>query len=138
MIYLRNTTDAQIVRIPASGPKLDGPFTMRIVNTIDRGDGYDITLTPAMIYVRLVGADGALIHDSEERQILVASAGTDKSRLYYFVGLRLPAGLPEGEYEYEAKAGDSVISSGLAIIGEPKAAVTSYDKPVQYEQYNAN
>lgn len=134
MIYLRNTTETQRVRIPASGPKAGGIVTLEMVNTIDRGEAYVFDFDQS---VYLVDADGAFVHDADDLQIAVADRG-DASRLYYVVNVTLPGGMPEGEYEYKATAGGEVISSGVAILGEPAPSVKSYDKPVQYEQYNAN
>lgn len=134
MIYLRNTTDAQTVRIPASSPKAGGIVTLEMVNVINRGAALSFDFDQA---VYLADADGALVHDAEDRQIAVADRG-DSSRLYYVLTVELPEGIPEGEYEYTARIGGDVVSCGLAIVGEPAPAVASYDKPVQYEQYNAN
>lgn len=133
MIYLRNTTETQRVRIPASGPKAGGIVTLEMVNTIDRGEAYVFDFDQA---VYLADANGDLVHDADDLQIAVADRG-DSSRLYYVLTVTLPEGIPEGEYEYKATAGGEVISCGLAIVGEPAPAVESYDKPVQYEQYNA-
>lgn len=121
----------QRVRIPASGPKAGGIVTLEMVNTIDRAPV--IRFTNGVIFLE---ADGLRFIDSEERQLLVQPDG-DSSRLYYILDVTLPEGIPEGEYEYKATAGGEVISCGLAIVGEPAPAVESYDKPVQYEQYNA-
>ena len=59
MIYLKNTTDTQVVRIPASGPKVDGVVTLEMVNTIDRGPAFVFEFDQA---VYLVDADGAYVH----------------------------------------------------------------------------
>lgn len=134
MIYIKNITDTQVVRIPASGPKADGVVTLALVNTINKGEAYTFDFDQA---VYLADADGALVHDSDDLQIVVAAVA-DTSRLYYVVNVELPADFQPGEYEYTASAGGEVVSCGLAIVGEPGAAVTTYDKPVQYEQYIAN
>lgn len=131
MIYLSNTTDVQVVRIPASGPKADGIVTLELVNTIDKGEPLVMEFDQA---VYLVDADGAFVHDADDRQVAVAAVG-DTSRLYYVVNVALPEDVTPGEYEYKASAGGSVFSCGLAIVGDPKASVVRYDKPVQYEQY---
>ena len=131
MLYLKATTDPQVVRIPASAPKAGGVVTLEMVNTIDRG--------PALVFdfdqaVYLADSDGKLVHDADDLQIVVADRG-DSLRLYYVLTVELPEGVTEGEYEYKATVDGDIVSCGLAIVGDPKAAVSSYDKPVQYEQY---
>lgn len=133
MLYIKNTTDTQVVRIPASGPKADGIVTLELLNVINRG--------PALVFefdqaVYLVDADGKYVHDADDRQVAVAAQG-DASRLYYVVNVELPEDVTEGEYEYMASAGGELISCGLAYIGEPKASVKQYDNTVQYEQYRS-
>lgn len=130
MIYLKNTTSAQYVRIPGGGP-VDGTLKMSMVNTIDKGEGYDFEYDPAIYFV---DSDGAYFHDADGLQLVVGYVN-DPSHIYRGMEITLPEGMPDGEYEYTVTAGGEVISSGLAIVGEPKAAVTSYDKPIQYEQY---
>ena len=131
MIYLKQTTESQVVRIPASAPKAGGVVTLEMVNTIDRG--------PALVFdfdqaVYLVDSEGAFVHDADDLQVAVYATG-DTSRLYYVVNVVLPEDVTPGEYEYTASAGGEVVSCGLAIVGEPKAAVKEYDKLTQYEQY---
>jgi len=134
MLYFKNTTDTQVVRIPASGPKTDGIVTLELLNVINRG--------PALVFefdqaVYLADADGAYVHDSDDRQIVVAGSG-DSSRLYYAVNVELPEDITEGEYEYTATSADGeVISIGLAYIGDFQAGTVKYDNTVQYEQYRS-
>lgn len=131
MLYLKHTTDTQVVRIPASAPKAGGIVTLEMVNTIDRGPAHTFDFDQA---VYLVDADGAYVHDADDLQIAVAAVA-DTSRLYYVVNVALPEGMPKGEYEYKASAGGEVISCGLAIVGEPKATRVAYENTVTYEQY---
>lgn len=133
MIYLKNTTDQQVVRIPASLPKLGGTVTLEMVNTIDRGLALVLAFDQAIF---LVDSEGAFVHDADNRQIAVAGAKPDESRLYYVLNVTLPEDVTPGEYEYKASVDGTPVSCGLAIVGEPHAAVTSYDNSVQYEQYN--
>ena len=65
MIYLKNISDPQVVRIPASGPKADGVVTLEMVNTIDRGPAFVFEFDQA---VYLVDADGAYVHDADDLQ----------------------------------------------------------------------
>jgi hypothetical protein len=131
MIYLKHTTETQVVRIPASYPKQGGVVTFEMVNTINRGEAQVYTFDQA---VYLVDSEGAFVHDADDLQIVVYAAA-DASRLYYVLNVDLPEDVTPGEYEYTASVAGEVVSCGLAIVGEPKASVTSYDKPVQYEQY---
>lgn len=131
MLYLKNTTETQVVRIPASAPKAGGVVTLEMVNTINRGDPLVFDFDQA---VYLADADGRLVHDADDLQVVVAAQG-DASRLYYVVNVELSEDVTEGEYEYTASVDGETVSCGLAIVGDPVAAVTSYDKPVQYEQY---
>ena len=131
MLYLKATTDPQVVRIPASAPKAGGVVTLEMVNTIDRG--------PALVFdfdqsVYLADSDGKLVHDVDDLQVVVAEKG-DASRLYYVVNVELSEDVTPGEYEYRATVDGETVSCGLAIVGDPKAAVTSYDNSIQYEQY---
>ena len=131
MIYLKNTTETQVVRLPASGPTPGGVVTLELVNIINRGDAYVLTYDPAIYFV---DADGKYFHDADGLQLVVGVVD-DGSRLYACIEVSLAGDMPDGEYEYTASAGGEVISCGLAIVGEPKAAVKEYDKLTQYEQY---
>lgn len=136
MIYLKNTTGIQYVRIPANGPKAEGTILLEMVNTINRGTAFTLTLTPAaFVPARFIVIQDEPFHDADARQFIVRAASPDRSRYYYFCSMRLPSDVQPGEYEYRVTIGDAVVSCGLAIVGEPKAAVEPYDKPIQYEQY---
>lgn len=133
MIYLENTTAAQMVYLPASGPKVDGGIVLEMVNTIDRtpldGVGADRV-------VAFVDADDKFFHDADGL-LFVVPGNDDGSVLYYPVAVELPEGVTEGEYEYKASAGGRVISCGLLIIGDRTAPVEENKHTVEYEQYNA-
>lgn len=131
MIYFKNTTDPQVVRIPVSLPKLDGVVTLRLVNTINRGPAVDCDSDQA---VYLVDALGAYVHDADGKQVAVADIG-DTSRLYYVLTVELPDDMPEGEYEYTATVGDTIVSCGLAILGDRDPDTEQYENTVTYEQY---
>lgn len=53
---------------------------------------------------------------------------------YFNLAITLPAGLPNGEYEYTLTDGVSVLSTGLLVIGE-SAFPSQYNKDITYEQY---
>lgn len=138
MIYLKNTTDTQLVRILANGPKADGEIVLRMVNTINRGPGSRLDVTRGRdAYVPLVGAEDAYIHDANDFQVYVRDVALDNSRTYYQGTVELPAGIPDGEYEYTFTVGGVVVSCGLAIVGEPKSRAVQYSNTVQYEQYRS-
>lgn len=105
MIYLQNTTEAQVVSVPKNVQKPNGAFRFKARNTIDLSVEVD----------RLV----ADLHTSD---------------LYFNLSVVLPAGIPNGEYEYTLSVGDAVLSSGLLVIGE-NANASQYNKDVTYEQY---
>ena len=58
------------------------------------------------------------------------------SGLYFRIALELPEGITEGEYEYELRSGDVILSTGLLYVGElPTERAQEYEKTVEYEQY---
>lgn len=56
------------------------------------------------------------------------------SDLYFNLAVILPAGLPDGEYEYTLLAGDVPVSTGLLVIGD-YTKPNEYNKVITYEQY---
>lgn len=132
MIYLKNTTSAQYVRIPAGGPS-EGTVKMSMVNTIDKGKGYAFEYDPAIYFV---DADGAYFHDADGLQLVVGYVD-DPSHIYRGMEITLPEGMPEGEYEYTVIVDDEVVSCGLAIVGDRVAPFQENNNTVEYEQYNA-
>lgn len=105
MIYLQNTTESQVMFVPKNGAVPGGDLLFKAKSTID-----------------LV--------------VEVSQAVTDlqTSDLYFNIAVTLPAGLPDGEYEYTILAGDVPVSTGLLVIGE-NSHPTEYNKEIQYEQY---
>lgn len=106
MIYLSNTTDAQVAFIPRD-TDIAGTlfFTMR--STVD----LDTPLTATVVDLRVW-------------------------RTVYAVAVILPEGIQTGEYEYKLEAGGNVVSTGVLIVGDYKTDITEYDKQIRYEQYN--
>jgi len=109
MIYLNNTTDAQVVYVPRD-TELPVGATVRFTakSTVD----LDTPVT-------------ALVIDMELH------------RVYYNVALTLPEGVAPGEYQYELTAGDEVVSTGLLIIRDARTPATEYNKQTEYEQYES-
>lgn len=105
MIYLQNKTDSQVLFVPKNGAVPSGDLVFKAKSTIDLA-------------------------------VEVNQAVTDlqSSDLYFDLAIALPAGLPDGEYEYSLQAGDEILSSGLLVIGE-NSHPSEYNKEIQYEQY---
>ena len=107
MIYLSNTTDAQVAFIPRD-TDITGTLVFTIRSTVD----LDRPLTATVIDLNVF-------------------------RTMYAVAVQLPEGIQPGEYQYNLTAGGVNVSTGLLIVGEYVADVAGeYDKPIQYEHYN--
>lgn len=108
MIYLQNTTESQVMFIPRSnGDTPQGDLVFKAKSTIDL-----------------------------EEEINQVVTDLQTSGLYYNLAVTLPAGLPDGEYEYSLSAGEILVSSGLLVIGE-NFRPSEYNKEVTYEQYES-
>lgn len=107
MIYLSNITDAQAVFVPRDTAICGGTLTIRATSTVDHKTVLD-----------------------------VAVLDLQSTKIYYNIAVALPTGTTPGEYRYEMKSGDDVVSTGLLVIGDYTADVTEYNKTIQYEQYN--
>lgn len=105
MIYLRMTTDAQVVFIPRSLREVTGKLTFIARSTIDKKE---------LIRSRVVDLE--------------------TSELYYRLSLALGDDLPVGEYEYLLTDDAGTLSQGLLMIGE-FASFHEYNKSIEYEQY---
>lgn len=60
------------------------------------------------------------------------------SSIYYHFSVRLPAGIPDGEYTYTLWDEDELKASGLLQIGDYQKKVTEYGKNKTYKQYDPN
>ena len=105
MIYLQNTTDPQDLFVPKDCTFPGGDLVFKAKSTID----LDVK----------VSQEVTDLHTSD---------------LYFQMEISLPAGLPDGEYEYSLMSGDTILSSGLLVIGE-NSHPSEYNKEIQYEQY---
>ena len=105
MIYLQNKTESQVMFVPKNGAVPSGDLVFKAKSTID-----------------LV----------EEISQVVTDLRT--SDLFFNLAVTLPAGLPNGEYEYTLMVGDIILSSGLLVIGE-NFSPSEYNKEIEYEQY---
>ena len=91
MIYLSNTTDAQLVRFPDNGlgGAGDQAVTLAVKSTVGRATVLEIPVS--------------LLPDGD----------------YYAAEITLSSGLSDGEYEYKLTAdGGPVLGSGLLQIGD--------------------
>ena len=105
MIYLQNTSESQVMFVPKNGAVPSGDLVFKAKSTID-----------LVVEVNRVVTD------------------LRTSDLYFNLAVELPAGLPDGEYEYSLSIGDTILSSGLLVIGE-NSHPSEYNKEIQYEQY---
>lgn len=109
MIYLSNTTDAQVAYVPRDVEIPSGTtLTFKMRSTVD----LDIVLT-------------ALVID------------TQMHRIYYNVALSLPEDTTPGEYQYYLDSDGETISTGLLVVRDNGADVTEYNNEIQYEQYQS-
>lgn len=105
MIYLQNTTESQVLYVPKNGTKASGELTLKVRNTIDQDFVIDQVLD------------------------------LNTSDLYYNLAIALPAGCPDGEYEYALMDDGIVLSTGILIL-ESSQSRNEYNKDIEYEQYN--
>lgn len=103
---MTNTEEAQVLFVPRTDGENHGNLSITIKNTICLSG---------------VTFDVIDLHTSE---------------LYYRLAVVLPAGVASGEYEYQLKSGEEVLSKGLLIVTE-SSSTTEYNKNIQYEQYKA-
>lgn len=107
MIYLSNTTDAQVAYVPRDTDVPVGTairFTMK--STVDLDTVIDAPVLDMGMH-----------------------------RIYYNVALILPEDATPGEYQYEMTADGDVISSGLCIVRDNGEKTEEYNKEIEYEQY---
>ena len=105
MIYLQNITDSQVVFVPKNGAVPSGDLVFKAKSTIDLA----VEVSQGVIDLQT-------------------------SDLYFRIAVTLPDGLPNGEYEYSIMNGDTILASGLLVIGE-NSHPSEYNKEIQYEQY---
>lgn len=105
MIYLKNTTDAQVVFIPR-----DTDFSGTLQFTARSTVGLDIPISATMLDLK--------VH-----------------RLCYALAVTLPEDIATGEYEYKLTAGGNLVSTGILVIQDGKAATGQYNQNITYEQY---
>lgn len=105
MIYLQNNSEAQEVCVPRNGIVADEELVFKAKNTIDLAVEIDLYVADLRV-----------------------------SNLYYYLAVVLPDGIPNGEYEYTLISGETLLSTGLLVVGE-NSQPSEYNKVIQYEQY---
>ena len=108
MVYLVNFNGAQSVLIPKPVTGKAGSYAMTLRSTVNLSVAVDATVIDLAV-----------------------------SRIYYYVAVTLPEWTQPGEYEYTLFGDGEPLASGLAVIRDA-APVVQYEKPIQYEQYEAN
>lgn len=109
MIYLKNTTNRQAIRVMLSGLE-------------------DTSATPVFTLRSTV----------ENRQVYDADWQDGIYEFGYIRGtIKLPAGLPDGEYEYRLAEGTQTMSSGVAQVGDYRAVPVppAESKTITFRQY---
>ena len=105
MIYLKKTTEEQVVLIP---------------NPMGRREAWEVMLhLKSTINSDIISIKGIVDNSSYP---------------YYPLMIRLSEGIMSGEHEYTLSDEVGVLSTGLLIIGE-KEMLTEYNKEITYEQY---
>lgn len=106
MIYLEQTTEPQVVKIPRNLMQVPGgDYVMTLENTLDRSR---ISMTPVCV---------------------------TRGALNYTLSIALPDLLPAGEYSYELRQGAAVVAVGVLTLGEYEYCTTQYEAGTTYEQY---
>ena len=109
MIYLRQTSDEQMVRIPCTGRAPVGAMRLKLTGTVTLSDIYDAEVTD----------DGG-------------------SGLYWTFRIALPESASRGEYKYMLTDNSGrTIGSGLAILGEYAPQVEEIPIQVRFDDYDA-
>lgn len=93
MIYLKKTTDLQILYIPKEGRMVSGKVHLQAFSTINQS-GFSFN-----------------------------SVDEDTSLLYHKVLVELPNNVQSGEYQYEFSDEAGILSTGLLVIGETEMHV---------------
>ena len=106
MIYLANTTDAQVAYIPRD-TDFTGTLALSLKSTVNLDTPY---LSATVLDLNVF-------------------------RTVYAVAVELPEGIQEGEYQYRLTAGGELVSTGVLIIGDYARAKEEYNKTITYEQY---
>lgn len=108
MVYIAETTDTQVIRIPRSIEGLQGEIKLTLRNNTER------KATP----------------------VLALCTDTGISQYYYLLDVVFQKKPKKGEYEYTLTIGNDVASNGLVIVGDYGTGNKTYVNNTTYEQYN--
>lgn len=77
------------------------------------------------------------IKNTIDLNVILDTEVTDKgtSARFFTFDISLPEGIPDGEYEYTLKGGDTILSTGIINIRGKAENDTQYEKEIQYTQY---
>lgn len=109
MIYLKNITAGQTIRVAVSG----------------LGEGAE---TPTFV----------LRSTTDHREVYALEWQDGVAEVGYLRGtIRLPAGLPDGEYEYALSEDGQVLGRGVAQVGDyaPVTAAPKEQQTITFKQY---
>ena len=113
MLYLQNKTESQPLAIPRPGEVPTGNMVFTAKSTIN----LDMVINVSVLNLEV-------------------------SDLYLFLAVSVPAGAPNGEYQFTLSAGDDVVTTGLLVLcqeGEVEGDEfpgTETETSATYEQYN--
>lgn len=126
MIYIRNIPERQGIYIPVSykDPAGSELYHFLLYNTINLTKSVDEILRTAD-FNNDFNADFAIYPEP-----ILSEGG-----LFYFFTFELPDDMVAGTYEYILKHGDSILSRGVAMVGEFQNQDGQYHKDIEYEQY---
>lgn len=105
MLYLQNTEEAQVLFVPKNGQIPPGDLVFEAKSTID-----------------LV------------TEINIQVVDLDISSQYMYLSVILQGEVTNGEYEYTVKSDDTVVSTGILIVGD-NSHPDQYNHEIEYEQY---
>lgn len=107
MIYLHNTKHLQRAYIPVNGAAPQGTLSLHLHGNVSEADTE------------------------------VAVAWYVGGRQYVRVTWRFADKLDKGEYRYELRSADALVSEGLAQVGEYEDRSNQYNTTTKYRQYGA-
>ena len=105
MIYLKHNAEAQTLYIPKGVREVEGRLFFKAYSTMN-----------------LFGFSGEVID-------------LKSSQSYYRIAIKMPDGVPSGEYEYTLSDSVGGLSTGLLIVGDLDKPI-QYQNEIIYEQYN--
>ena len=106
MIYLKNISEEQTILVPRNGKMVTGDVTLVMCNTTDH------------------------------QEVTLPVREQTTSQIYVKMAVALPAGLADGEYQYNLMDGNILVSQGLLYIGDLQSPMQN-EKIITYKQYES-